>query len=311
MGRAALLLSVLLTACGRFGFGDAPPQDAGPSDTIIVTSDVSTSATCAEIGGRVCLASEICTKATINTADVATCCPANRCLALGTKFVKTATTTTGITIDGVLTDWAGITATQLTRKTIGTSAANDFTAQYSVTWDATGFYVLFQMTDDVCRPQDNVPPRNTAYNDDVVEVYFDMEPINNTTSTYRPEEQWTWVPQNCGASMAICGLAPPSAPLTTQLASWVRPPPNNNSVPGTNLIATYTRDSMTNCNWWVEVAVTWPAGYPTPVAGDVIGFDVAANDDDTGVRKNQLFWNDTSGTLSMDARRFGLLQLLP
>jgi endo-1,4-beta-xylanase len=68
-------------------------------------------------------------------------------------------------------------------------------------------------------------------------------------------------------------------------------------------------DGPTNCHWWVELEIFWPPTSPTPKAGDVLGFDVAGNDDDTGLRKNQLFWNDSTGNAYLDPTKFGLMQL--
>ena len=76
--------------------------------------------------------------------------------------------------------------------------------------------------------------------------------------------------------------------------------------------ATVAYVHLPNDDWRIECAINWPSAFPTPRADDVLGFDVAADDDDGAATNNlrirQLNWNNT-GTLSEDARFFGLLKL--
>jgi hypothetical protein len=232
--------------------------------------------TCAELGGAACAGAEICISAPLSASDTRACCSVvSDCLDRSGSLVgETPLVVDPVTIDGDRAEWAGVPRLPVTKLAIGAApSAADFSADVAVQWDAIGFHVLVEVTDDVLWPFESGSP----YNNDSIEIYFDLDP-HDLDSTYDADEDWSFVQQT----------------NSVNLSPWV---------------ASAGFGSDPN-GWWFEVTLEWPDGPPDP--DTVIGFDVAINDDDGPAgagRQNQLWWNDGTGQLFTDASLIGWMRL--
>jgi hypothetical protein len=243
-----------------------------------------TTLSCAALGGGVCSATQLCTQALLSTPDVSVCCPDDGCLDTTQALLAQAphARMPPPVIDGDPSEWDGATRIPLTKVDgpAPTSPA-DFSAQYAVRWDDTALYVLLEVTDDVWNPAGS----SAAWEDDIGELFIDMDPRHPKVDWDASEDQFDLLQNNTAREG------------TVHPRNW-------------DAKAAYVH--LANNHWRIEASVNWPSAFPKPRAGAVIGFDVAADDDDGAASDNlrirQLNWNN-NGTLSSDARFFGLLQL--
>jgi hypothetical protein len=198
-------------------------------------------------------------KATNTNGDVATTAPFNVSIYKAVNQTNTAPTIDGVA-DGV---WGGTnTSASLNNVIDGTVAnASDLSANYKAMWDATYFYVLVNVTD-------NVKTNNGGtdyYNDDAVEVFFDIG--NNKTTTYGANDfQYTF--------------------------RW-----NDNTIYEKNNKTTgVTFARVDNSTGYVmEMRFPWSTLTGSPAINQLVGFDVAVNDDDDGnARDRKISWAATA-----------------
>lgn len=165
-------------------------------------------------------------------------------------------------IDGIADSvWDNHTAVPVTNVLSGTvNSAADLSGNWKAMWDATNLYVLAQVTDDVKRNDAGTD----VYNDDGVEVYFDLG--NNKPTTYGANDhQYTFRWNDATAAYEI----------------------NGHSVTG---IAKGSTNTATG--YLLEMRIPWAAIGGVPAANSLQGFDVMINDDDNGAaRDKKLAWS--------------------
>ncbi|WP_018341567.1 glycosyl hydrolase family 8 [Cytophaga aurantiaca] len=155
--------------------------------------------------------------------------------------------------------WGGSNTSASLNSLIGgtISGSSDLSANYKAMWDATYFYLLVNVTDDV--------KTNNAgtdyYNDDAVEVFFDIG--NNKASTYGTNDfQYTF--------------------------RW-----NDNTIYEKNSkITGVSFAKVDNATGYVmEMRFPWSTLTGSPAVNQLVGFDVAVNDDDDGgARDGKISW---------------------
>ena len=169
-------------------------------------------------------------------------------------------TSTAPTIDGIADAiWGGSnTPASLNNLIVGSiSGPTDLSANYKAMWDATYFYLLVNVTDDV-----KINNGGTDYyNDDAVEVFFDIG--NNKASTYGTNDfQYTF--------------------------RW-----NDNTIyEKNNKITAVTFGRTDNATGYVmEMRFPWSTLTGSPAINQLVGFDVEIDDDDDGkVRHGKISW---------------------
>jgi endo-1,4-beta-D-glucanase Y len=169
---------------------------------------------------------------------------------------------TSITIDGTIeTVWEGSTTTALTRVIQGAGVPNnsDLSASYKTFWNSTYFYILVQVTDNARINNGGTD----VYNDDVVEVFFDIG--NDKATTYGSNDVQYSFRWNDPTVYATAGR----------------------STSGINFILNATANGYV-----LEARFPWTTLSHTPAIGNWIGFEVEVNDDDDGGdRDHKLSWN--------------------
>lgn len=241
---------------------------------------------CVEEDCPTCGAGEIClTQERAGPGGLA-CCPPTDCLPVGARaYGEAARATTPPVLDGSPSEWAEVPRVAMAQWPSGTApAAADFRAQFSVLWDEQGLYVFVEATDDHVVPPDS---GDAYWDDDSSEVFVDLDP-RDTSIPLGPNEDHFFLTQGDQVYEA--------AELDY---GW-----QASCVFGSSGGA-----------WWFELFFPWPAPYGPPRPGDVIGFDVGADDDDgesaDHTRSDNVFWSDGTGAAWHDASTFGLLRLLP
>ena len=108
---------------------------------------------------------------------------------------------TGLTpvIDGQLdTVWESVTPQKLTKYKTGVVSDSDCSASWRALWDDQFIYVFVDVNDDNLS-SDNTGAANQEYQDDSVEIYFDIH--NDDATTYvNPSDDYqyrfSWEPEN-------------------------------------------------------------------------------------------------------------------
>jgi hypothetical protein len=214
------------------------------------------------------------------------CCPAGACRALdGRLWTEALPAPPGMRVDGDRDDWESFGRSPLTKLGVGEwpTSPEDFSCAFATAWDATGLFVLLECADDV-HP---APDSGEAYHeDDCLEVFLDLTPDDARPPYDRSENQL---------------LATREGVLREYAEhAW-----------GWSARAAHAENP--GRAWWIEAWVGWPEDQPRPGVGSLLGFDLAADDDDgerdDRGRTRQLFWNDGSGQAYLDPGLFGLLKL--
>ncbi len=159
-------------------------------------------------------------------------------------------------IDG--TGWTGTTSASLNTLIAGTvTDATDLSATYKAMWDATNFYLLVNVTDDV-----KVNNGGTDYyNDDAVEVFFNIGNVPATSYGVN-DFQYTF--------------------------RW-----NDNKVyEQNNKTTNVTFSRVDNATGYVmQMTFPWATLKGTPTINQLVGFDVEVDDDDDGgSRDGKISW---------------------
>ncbi|MGN6644989.1 MAG: glycosyl hydrolase family 8 [Cytophaga sp.] len=171
-------------------------------------------------------------------------------------------TGTAPAIDGTEgTIWSSASTAALNNVIDGTiSNSADLSAYYKAMWDASYFYLLVNVTD-------NTKTNNAGtdiYNDDAVEVFFDIG--NNKATTYGANDfQYTF--------------------------RW-----NDNTIYEKNSKITGVTFAKTDngTGYIMTMRFPWSTLTGTPSVNQLVGFDVAVNDDDDGgARDGKMAWSAT------------------
>ncbi|WP_308634088.1 InlB B-repeat-containing protein [Paenibacillus silvisoli] len=134
---------------------------------------------------------------------------------------------------------------------------SDNTLRYGLLWDSQYLYVGAEVEDG------SVITGMNAFNNDGVEVYVDMG--NQKTAAW----------DNDNSQLAV-------GPGDTTVTSW------------RNSAGVITKSNVTSTGYTMEMAIPWSTFGITPNANMKIGFDIGANDDDTGNgRTGVLMWSGT------------------
>jgi PQQ-dependent dehydrogenase (s-GDH family) len=166
--------------------------------------------------------------------------------------LKTAAT---ITIDGNLNESIWQTSTSVAKTIVGTP--NNTGTSFSVSWNSTYLYVGIRVTDaSLYNESTNI------WDDDAFEIYIDAE--NNGGTTYGVNDRQFMKEWNSTT------IWEKSNKTTGVLHAWA-------AVTG---------------GYTIEIAIPWSnIAITNPLAGRIIGFDIANDDDDNGgVRESQRMW---------------------
>ena len=172
-----------------------------------------------------------------------------------TPTVNAIKTSATITIDGNLNEAIWQTTTNVSKTIIGTP--NNTGTTFSVSWNNTYLYVGMRVLDA------NLYNESTQqWDDDAMEIYIDAE--NDGGTAYSANDRQFMKEWNATTLFEKAGKT------TGVLHAWA-------AVTG---------------GYTVEIAIPWSnIGITNPVAGRIIGFDVANDDDDNGgVRESQRMW---------------------
>ncbi|HSA23014.1 MAG TPA: sugar-binding protein [Myxococcota bacterium] len=209
------------------------------------------------------------------------------CLAHAGRLLAEAALAAGkVEIDADREEWDGVQRLPLTKLGWGTApeSAADFACAFGALWDRRGLYLLVE-----CQDEAHPAPDSGAdlHEDDCVEVFLDLDPSTRQSAYARDSNQL----------------------LVTAAAELQEYPAHPWGWSGS---AAHRAEGGA---WWLELRLDWPDDLPPPEAGALLGFDLAADDDDgeggDALRERQLFFNDASGQAWQDASLFGWLRLLP
>jgi endo-1,4-beta-D-glucanase Y len=173
-------------------------------------------------------------------------------------------TATAPTIDGVADAiWSGSNTSASLNNLIDGSIIGpaDLSANYKAMWDATYFYLLVNVTDDIKINNGGTD----IYNDDAVEVFFDIGNLKPTAFTAK-DFQYTF--------------------------RW-----NDNTVHEENNKTTgVTFGKVDNATGYVmEMRFPWSTLTGSPAINQLVGFDVEVDDDDNGTTRHaKIAWAATA-----------------
>ena len=196
-----------------------------------------------------------------------------------------------VQVDGQISggEWEdAITNSMISNLVNGTvDGVEDLSASVSFKWDEDNLYFLFQITDDSrsLDSTDGDPFVLNTFDDDSIEIYFD---INNTKTggldRSSKRYQYRFIPQNDGEIESFPALLPTQG---FQLAT------------------------LGDEAYVLEISMPWETlNLDNPEEGQVIGFDVALNDDDDGDgRDGQLLWYATGADDWSDPATWGSILL--
>ena len=173
-----------------------------------------------------------------------------------TPTVNAIKTSATITIDGNLNESIWQPSTNLTKTIIGTP--NNTNTSFSVSWNSAYLYIGMRVADA------NLYNESTnAWDDDAFEIYIDAD--NNGGTTYGVNDRQFMKEWN---STIIWEKTNKTAGV---LHAWA-------AVTG---------------GYTIEMAIPWSnIAITNPVAGQIIGFDIANDDDDNGAaRESQRMWS--------------------
>lgn len=209
---------------------------------------------------------------------------------------------TPMKIDGAVDDWAAITSNDLKNVSSGPdkiSSPADLSASFKACFDATNFYILLTLTDDIDLSWPLGSDKAT-YQYDNVEIFFNTDFTNDdaagaySTTAASDAKQLRYIRGNVD-DMDGAGV------------KWL-----NGGAETTWSV------ENTPTGWQVEASLAWAAILPDPaVIPEVIGFEISLGDADdeantAGPRESIITWaNDTGADNSWkDTRCFGYMKLV-
>jgi hypothetical protein len=176
-------------------------------------------------------------------------------------------------IDGVVDVlWNNYNAFSLNKVSVGTvSSPADLSATFKVTRDATNFYILADVNDDILNNSGSA-----NWQKDGIEIYIDMG--NDKSGSYVPNSdfQYSFV---WDVSTSQSGL---TFAQTTK--------PGNNG-------------------YIFEISIPWLTLKGAQASGTFIGFDLQVEDDDSGTRNGKIAWADGTDNAWQSTSVLGTLQI--
>jgi len=168
-------------------------------------------------------------------------------------------------IDGLVDAMWGSPNTQANLKNVIvgslTGQTADLAANYRAMWDNTNFYLIVNVTDGI-KINNN---QANIYDDDGIEVYFDIGNLKPTTYTSKDfQYAFRW-----------------NDPKVYELHS--------NATTGVTFAQTNT-----STGYIMEISFPWSTLTGSPAVNQLVGFDVMVNDDDDGTRDAKISWNATA-----------------
>jgi hypothetical protein len=183
-----------------------------------------------------------------------------------------------VTIDGVKENiWNQANGVSLENTLLGSiSGSSDAGGTAYTFWDNDKFYLFLEVSDD----QLEAGPDAAAYQDDGIEIYFDIN--NDKSSTYGADDYQYRFRINDIVSE------------------------KNGHTTGVDFV-----QNNTATGYDFEIAIPWSTlGGSTPSIGDLLGFDVhLIDDDDGGDREAKLAWYATVDDSWKDPSVFGTAKL--
>ncbi len=200
-------------------------------------------------------------------------------------------TTTAPVIDGNIdTLWSAAPAYDIENTVVGsTSGQSDLSASWKALWDNNYLYLLIDVTDD--QLQAALDPSGYWWEDDCIELFFDMA-ADGYEHMYDPDSHYDMDDFQFGLRWNDPGNV------------HVGIHPGNPDTAGFQF-----HMISTGSGYRVEAALAWSGMNVTPTAGQVIGFDVGVDDDDTGFRESQTMWNCHDEFAFQYPNRFGRIEL--
>jgi len=179
-----------------------------------------------------------------------------------TQTTDVSRITNPIVPDGSLSEWAGADTV--------TFAGSDNTATVSLTWDTNNLYFGFDVTDTNLQAS-GTDEADPLHLDDSIEIYLDTN--HNGGATMQVDDYHFIINLN-GALVDDQGTG------SGKNYSWT-----SHINYAIDLDGTLNDDSDADNGYVVEVAIPWSDIGGVPVAGDIMGLDLAVNDNDgTAVR---------------------------
>ncbi len=193
------------------------------------------------------------------------------------KLFKIPKTITTPTVDGTIDDvWQSNGNSQsLTNLVLGTvTNAADLSGTFKALWDNTYLYILADINDEL-----KVNDSPEIYFDDALELHLDIN--NNKAATYGANDFLYTFGWNDGAAITTT----PAGRSTTNIS--------------------YSMVAKTG-GYVFEARIPWSTLQGTPTVGQLVGFDLHANDDDNGgQRDGKLSWNATTDDAWQNPSLFG------
>jgi hypothetical protein len=320
LGSAALGIATCTWDWDRFDpSSDGDPGDAdtdtdtdadADTDTDTDTdadADADATTTCAEAGGAACGADpeQLCVLPFVEASDTAECCPESRCLNRGGRRIADAARVEGVVnLDGDPEGWPG-DRDEISWTEAGSvwASYDDFRARFELQWNEEGLYLLVELHDDAFIPRDPADDAGDlpdCFQSDSVEIFLDLEPDTPELNDTWSDDEIFLVLCTGARQLREAGECSPEAPLGR---GWTA-----NVELGAPVAGPDGEDL-----WYVEAEILWPPWLERREEGLLIGFDIAADDDDTTVAgdlENQLFWNDQGSDTNIDPSRMGLVRLV-
>ena len=179
-----------------------------------------------------------------------------------TQTTDVSRITNPIVPDGSLSEWAGADTV--------TFAGSDNTVTVSLTWDTNNLYFGFDVTDTNLQAS-GTDEADSLHLDDSIEIYLDTN--HNGGATMQVDDYHFIINLN-GALVDDQGTG------SGKNYSWT-----SHINYAIDLDGTLNDDSDTDNGYVIEVAIPWSDIGDVPVAGDIMGLDLAVNDNDgTAVR---------------------------
>jgi len=204
----------------------------------------------------------------------------------------TASRMRNMTVDGDLSEWAGVKPIQMRIEVLGnTWRERDYPfADFYLGWDEDNIYVAARVKDATLA---NNYRGKQIWNGDAIEVFIDTTPDKDPTMTAYTADAWQFV------------LSPTNADGKPDAAVSGNPTLMPGYEPKGNRVAA----GKTEDGWAIECAVNRAEmGGWRPTAGARIGFTVGLDDSDGGDRVRQFLWRGRPDTWN-NRTRFGRLLL--
>jgi hypothetical protein len=174
------------------------------------------------------------------------------------------------TIDALWSNYASLPVSIVSQGSFTGPA--DLTATYKVARDASNFYILVDVTDDILK--NNNP--GTPWQNDAVEIFIDMG--NDKSGSYVANNDFQW--------SFIWSISTQQSGIT---------------------FAQTTKAN--NLGYIMEIRIPWSTLHGAQADGTFIGFDLHVDDNDTGTRDGKKAWTDGTDNAWQSTAVLGTLQI--